>query len=485
MNLELPSQLGFVIFAASLLGAIGGLAFDVASPLQRKEGSRADDFDNKLSLPSVHERELMLGFLGPMFVGAVAAVTALFAIAVTADESGTSATVPVQSLIWISLAAGFGGSLVLEALRTLVIDLIKGRKDALTTRALDAAAKSAGDRMRGELPALIDRACEDRAERQRVSDEAASRVTAAVTEAITERIGSGAAPTQAWVRGLAIFIVLLVLLVGTFLAGRAAEADQANAIAPAGRPEQVAGEPPLTVEPDELDFGQQQSGEGAVSTVQFITVTSSSSSPVNLGAPLIEPPDSGFAIRRSTCNRPLEPQESCRIRVGFTPTSTGPVSAVLKIAAEDGSVELPVALQAVGLAEPIRVDIALTCESAGERGDTFFCTISNQDDTAATGLTLAASATGLALDVGTSDPEDFVCQAETATLQCELSSLAPFETATVEFFGKPSEARWSVALVVDAYEDDPDPGDNSETLEQATPATTSAPPTTPVEDIPG
>lgn len=161
-------ELWAVIAWSAVLGGLGGLAFDVLEPLAGRQGPIATDFDNKISLPRLFRDPstgvvtVDVGFVGPIFVGAVAALVAVFLIA-PAPPSGGEALRGVSeisaareasprggggasseqtqarleraedrldprinfaSLIPIALLAGFGGPIVLRTARRRVTDLL-------------------------------------------------------------------------------------------------------------------------------------------------------------------------------------------------------------------------------------------------------------------------------------------------------------------------------------------------------------------------
>jgi hypothetical protein len=144
-------------------GAAGGIAYDLVEPLRRRAGTArpSPNFgDDRLIFPWVSKQKgrwgFDAGFIGPMFVGAIAATIAVFVLAVnqpspptpvdvagvvkilgdqkvSADvqakvtkalESARPDYVDWKELVALALSAGFAGVLVLRKARERLLDLL-------------------------------------------------------------------------------------------------------------------------------------------------------------------------------------------------------------------------------------------------------------------------------------------------------------------------------------------------------------------------
>jgi hypothetical protein len=144
MALEVSSDLPQILVFSGMLGAAGGFTFDVVTPLKARAGEPSVAFDNRIDRPRrLEDGGYDFGFIGPMLVGAVAAVAAVLAVGVSRPT--TAAVVEVDRLIWLALVGGFGGSAVLQALRQALIGVIEKRAQQLL------------DEVRDETLELLDR----------------------------------------------------------------------------------------------------------------------------------------------------------------------------------------------------------------------------------------------------------------------------------------------------------------------------------------
>jgi hypothetical protein len=211
MDFVVEQDLGNLLRWAAGLGALGGLAWDVLEPIRIAKEATFTGFENKVTLPRFLKGSWSLdwGFLGPMLVGAVAGVAAVFLIAVSSPSEPTTENVTNLSerltqagvsdeivaeldlgepapasaeraeVIWMALVAGFAGPAVLRALRTRLVDLVNSvalraaHSGAQAAAAEATAAVREGDLASNKGPAetavLLD-AIETRAVRKAMSD---------------------------------------------------------------------------------------------------------------------------------------------------------------------------------------------------------------------------------------------------------------------------------------------------------------------------
>lgn len=159
-----------IIAACIAVGAFGGLAYDLTEPVVRRRPRTGDAVsgadegfgDNRLVLPQLRKvgprRVLEAGLLGPVSVGAAAAIAAVFAFGVVRPDAppqidrqavlrelqaravepstvvavervltrGRDSYVPWEKLLLIGIVAGFGGAAVVRGLRSRLISAIGG-----------------------------------------------------------------------------------------------------------------------------------------------------------------------------------------------------------------------------------------------------------------------------------------------------------------------------------------------------------------------
>jgi hypothetical protein len=111
-----------VLLVVAAFGVVGGLAYDITEPLHPGKSWRSADFDNRTALPSLKKGIQEWGFVGPMVVGAVAALTVVFLLGVDPlpqdDATNPLArAIPLDRLVFLPLIAGFAGSLAMRVLR--------------------------------------------------------------------------------------------------------------------------------------------------------------------------------------------------------------------------------------------------------------------------------------------------------------------------------------------------------------------------------
>ena len=132
-DLTLSNDLWTIVGLAAALGAAGGLIYDILEPLRPGKGWKADWFENVTGLPRIlRNGSIEWGFLGPMMVGAGAAILLVFLVGVTrtpgaggAPATTARAFVEPDRLIWMGLLGGFAGPLVLRTLRGRLKDALQ------------------------------------------------------------------------------------------------------------------------------------------------------------------------------------------------------------------------------------------------------------------------------------------------------------------------------------------------------------------------
>jgi hypothetical protein len=103
MNYALPADLwDKVIPLSALIGAVAGLIWDVGNAIRRSGSEPATGFDNVITLPRGWKaddgsRNLELGFLGPMLVGAMAG-TLLVLLAGRSSAGGQDAATAISQV---------------------------------------------------------------------------------------------------------------------------------------------------------------------------------------------------------------------------------------------------------------------------------------------------------------------------------------------------------------------------------------------------
>jgi len=150
-RLVLAESFWRVVALASIFGALGGLAFDIAEPLRPPPKRNPDAFDNRTAVPHFERRRgggtgnvVDWGYLGPMIVGSVAALAAVFILGIDRETAPVDPAQPATAaagptffiephvLIFIALVAGFAGPVFLRTARSRVIGLLENAKLATT-----------------------------------------------------------------------------------------------------------------------------------------------------------------------------------------------------------------------------------------------------------------------------------------------------------------------------------------------------------------
>lgn len=154
--LTLNDQLWKVVGIAAVFGSLGGLAYDIGTPLLPSPSWKPESFENKTMVPRFRRNntELEWGFIGPMLVGVVAALVAVFVFTVERPEPSAelisgieqrlldggipqedidslelaeplSASIDPSQLVWVSLIAGFAGAVLLRTIGSRMVEMAK------------------------------------------------------------------------------------------------------------------------------------------------------------------------------------------------------------------------------------------------------------------------------------------------------------------------------------------------------------------------
>jgi hypothetical protein len=153
--------------------------------------------------------------------------------------------------------------------------------------------------------------------------------------------------------------------------------------------------PAFSVSPTSLNFaGQPVNVPGAPLTLTI--ANSGGAAMANVGFQVTGPSASSFATGTTTCGAMLAKGGSCTVQVTFTPAASGTAQATLTITSSTSqvkSITVPLSgdgQSAAGLgAAPSQLTFAAT--AIGQTSASQTVTVTNMDQTAAAGLTLAAS----------------------------------------------------------------------------------------------
>ena len=224
MNFELTTTRDYweLIGLCAVFGAAGAIAYDLTEPVRsriaRKVGaSTSEDVpfgDDRLVLPSIRKRNdrkvVEAGFLGPVLVGMVAAVVAVFFLGIKSPsppsavdvagvvkvltDKGVPATtrqavrdklkdappdyVDWKYLVGFALVGGFGSVLVLRTARTRLIDL-------LGTAKLDGRVEGA-EQVKKAVKKAVTQQAKPARERAKAVGQAASDPAKASEAAVTQ-----------------------------------------------------------------------------------------------------------------------------------------------------------------------------------------------------------------------------------------------------------------------------------------------------------
>lgn len=160
---ELSGTLDYVLlFAlAAGCGALGGLANELLQDARGTSGNL------RLWNYSGAGRLLNLGFVGPVFLGAVAAVVILIFLpfesqtVVGADRSVTNRVYDPLRLVPLSLAAGVAGSAVLTAAQTRLLAMISDQRIALVETTGKQAVERTAAAARDDAARIVQSMLED------------------------------------------------------------------------------------------------------------------------------------------------------------------------------------------------------------------------------------------------------------------------------------------------------------------------------------
>lgn len=178
MAFDLGTQQVAILATAAIFGALGGLADDITQIVRGSDqtGEALGFGRNRLRMPHRVRGDLALGFIGPLFVGAIVGVLAasiflLLTPATTAPaafdvenltqrlaaagvpqatidaldlEEPSAPTVELFQVVLWGLLGGITGAVALRVLRTRVVELLKiaallGGRDALASAGKDVA----------------------------------------------------------------------------------------------------------------------------------------------------------------------------------------------------------------------------------------------------------------------------------------------------------------------------------------------------------
>jgi len=176
---------------AAALGVVGGLANELLHSVRGRNGN--------LRMPKYQRSKglLYLGFVGPIILGAVAAVVVLVFLP-TSEESrpgpgGTTVMVRTYDLLRVvplSLAAGVGGSAVLTAAQARLVAMVNQQKadflQATVSSSLDRAAAQASDEAGKVVAGKVQ---EIKPKVERLVEQARAQVPAEVVDAM-KKVGA-------------------------------------------------------------------------------------------------------------------------------------------------------------------------------------------------------------------------------------------------------------------------------------------------------
>lgn len=122
----------------------------------------------------------------------------------------------------------------------------------------------------------------------------------------------------------------------------------------------TATAPRLSATPDAVDFGAQQIG--STSAVMTIEVTNTGDAPLLLvSVALSGDQQEPFALLVQECSgRTLDPRDTCRVQIGFSPTTVGAMSGSLLLNSNAPGSPRAVSLVGTGIATPTRQPHAQT-----------------------------------------------------------------------------------------------------------------------------
>jgi uncharacterized repeat protein (TIGR01451 family) len=139
--------------------------------------------------------------------------------------------------------------------------------------------------------------------------------------------------------------------------------------------------PPASLSTDSVTFAPQLVGSS--SAQQLLTITDTGDYPIIFGSIVFggtDPQD--FFTSRGSCLTELDPQQSCALVVGFTPTAVGARAATITVSDNEGQDVQTISLAGVGQAPPAAITFSSTsidfgAQVPGVRSASRFVTVTN------------------------------------------------------------------------------------------------------------
>ncbi|MCW2595845.1 MAG: hypothetical protein JWP39_1733, partial [Jatrophihabitans sp.] len=139
--------------------------------------------------------------------------------------------------------------------------------------------------------------------------------------------------------------------------------------------------PPASLSTDSVTFAPQLVGSS--SPQQLITITDTGDYPIIFGSIVFggtDPQD--FLTSRGSCLAELDPQQSCALVVGFTPTAAGARAATITVSDNEGQDMQTIALAGLGQAPSAAITFSATSidfgtQTPGVRSPSRFVTVTN------------------------------------------------------------------------------------------------------------
>jgi hypothetical protein len=139
--------------------------------------------------------------------------------------------------------------------------------------------------------------------------------------------------------------------------------------------------PPASLSTDSVTFAPQPVGTS--SAQQLVTITDTGDYPIIFDRIVFGGADlQDFFTSRGSCLTELDPQQSCVLVVGFTPTAAGAHAATITVIDNEGQDVQTIALAGVGQAPPAATTLSATSidfgtQTAGVRSSSRFVTVTN------------------------------------------------------------------------------------------------------------
>ncbi|MDT5011669.1 MAG: trimeric autotransporter adhesin, partial [Mycobacterium sp.] len=139
--------------------------------------------------------------------------------------------------------------------------------------------------------------------------------------------------------------------------------------------------PPARLSTDSVTFAPQLVGSS--SAQELVTITDTGDYPIIFDSVVFggaDPQD--FLTSRGSCLTELDPQQSCALVVGFTPTAVGARAATITVSDNEGQDVQTIALAGVGQAPPAAITLSATSvdfgtQTPGVRSPSRFVTVTN------------------------------------------------------------------------------------------------------------